>query len=250
MDLGELCGYLDDYLDLGGFEDFPGAENGLQLERTGPVTRIVAAVDACQFTIDAAAGAGAHLLLVHHGLLWGGLRPFTGPLFRRISAAIRANLAIYSCHLPLDAHPEVGNAVGLARALGVEPVAPFGEHRGRHLGQVLECDHERAEWASLVERAVGRPVKLLPTGPERIRRVALVTGSAGGFLEEARVAGCDALLTGEARHSTYLEAEEMGVNVCLAGHYATERFGVEALASHLAERFGLSWSFIDHDTGM
>lgn len=250
MELSALCTYLDEYLDVASFEDYPGAFNGLQLELRGPVSRLAAAVDACQYTIDAAVREGADLLLVHHGLLWGGQGPFTGPLYRRLSAALAANLGVYSSHLPLDAHPELGNGIGLVRALDLEPTAPFGEHRGRQLGFLVECDLERGAWAQRVEAAVGRPVRVLPTGPQRVRRVAVVTGSAASFLDEARAAGCDTLLTGEARHATYLEAEEAGLNVCLAGHYATECFGVKALAAHLADRFDLAWSFIEHDTGL
>jgi dinuclear metal center YbgI/SA1388 family protein len=250
MRLSELCNYLDEYLASAEFEDYPGAFNGLQLERQGEVKRIGAAVDACQFTIEAAAAAGDDLLLVHHGLLWGGLRPFTGPLYRRLSAALGANLGVYSCHLPLDAHAEVGNGAELVRALGLAPVAPFAEHRGRHVGLIVSCDLERAAFVKQLEGAVEREVQLLPTGPERVRRVAVATGGAASYLEEAHQAGCDTLLTGEARHSTYLEAEELGLNVLLAGHYATERFGVKALAAHLAERFELEWHFIEHDTGL
>jgi dinuclear metal center YbgI/SA1388 family protein len=250
MELSALCAYLDEYLDVAAFEDYGGAFNGLQLERQGEVTRLAAAVDACQHTIEAAAGQGADLLLVHHGLLWGGSGPFIGPLYRRLSAALGANLGVYSCHLPLDAHPEVGNAIGLVRALGLEPAAPFGEHRGQRLGFVVGCDEPREAWTARVEAAVGCPVRVLATGPARVRRVAVVTGSAASHLEEARAARCDTLLTGEARHATYLEAEEAGLNVVLAGHYATERFGVRALAAHLAERFGLAWSFLEHDTGL
>jgi dinuclear metal center YbgI/SA1388 family protein len=250
MDLNALCTYLDDYLDLAAFEDYPGAYNGLQLERRGPVTRLAAAVDACQHTIDAAAAEGADLLLVHHGLLWGGAGPFTGPLYNRLSAALAANLGVYASHLPLDAHAEVGNGIGLVRALELEPAAPFGEHRGQPLGFVVEHELDRQAWAARVEKAVGRPVQVLATGPERVRRVAVVTGSAAIFLEDARAAGCDTLLTGEARHPTFLEAEELGLNVLLAGHYATECFGVKALAAHLADRFELPWTFIPHDTGL
>ncbi len=250
MEISALCTYLDQFLEVSSFEDYPGSFNGLQLEQRGPVTRLAAAVDACQYTIDAAARDGADLLLVHHGLLWGGPAPFTGPLFRRLSAAMAANLGIYSSHLPLDAHPELGNAIGLVRGLELEPTAPFGEHRGRQLGFLVECDLDRAAWARRVEAAVRRPIQVLSTGPRRVRRVAVVTGSAASFLNDARAAGCDTLLTGEARHSTYLEAEEAGLNVCLAGHYATECFGVKALAAHLADRFDLAWTFIEHDTGL
>ena len=250
MRLTELCEYLDDYLQTDALEDYPGAFNGLQLERLGDIQSLAVAVDACQATLEAAVTRGADLLIVHHGLLWGGPGPFTGPLYRRLSAALGADLGVYSSHLPLDAHPEVGNNAELVRALGFVPGERFGEHKGRALGYVVECDLRRDAWGALVTTAVGRAPQLLETGAERVRRFGVVSGAAASYLEEARAAGCDALLTGEGRHASYFEAEELGINLCLAGHYATECFGVKALGQHLAAQFGLDWQFIDHDTGL
>lgn len=263
MTLEELCGYLDDLLGVAGVQDYPGAFNGLQLERRaladdeastpgGDVRRVALAVDACRHTIEAAADEGAELLIVHHGLLWGGVRPFTGPLYDRLAAAFVANLAVYACHLPLDAHPKLGNSAELVRALGFTPDedARFGDHNGLSLGYLVECDLDREQWWWRVDEAVGQPTQLLATGPERIRRFAVVTGAAASFLPAAAAAGCDALLTGEASHQHFFEAEERGVNLCLGGHYATECFGVLALGRHLEETLGLEWTFIEHDTGL
>lgn len=263
MTLEELCRTLDGLLGVVGVSDYPGAFNGLQLERRaladdgasspwGEVRRVALAVDACKHTIEAAADEGAELLIVHHGLLWGGVRPFTGPLYDRLAAAFAANLAVYACHLPLDAHPRLGNNAELVRALGFQPdeSARFGEHEGLRLGYVVECDLDREQWWRLVDEAVGQPAQLLATGPERIRRFAVVSGAAASTLPEAAAAGCDALLTGEASHHHYFEAEERGVNLCLGGHYATECFGVLALGRHLEEALGLEWTFIEHDTGL
>jgi dinuclear metal center YbgI/SA1388 family protein len=263
MTLEELVAYLDETLDIRSYEDYPGAFNGLQLERRaapddqaatpmGRIKKLAVAVDACRFTLEEAGGEGAELLLVHHGLLWGELRPFTGPRYRRLAAAMEGNLAVYGCHLPLDAHPELGNNAELVRALGFTPDegARFGEHQGRPLGYCVDCDLPWQKWVKRIDEAVGEPCQPLPTGPERIRRFAVVTGGGASFIEEAARAGCQALLTGEASHRHYFEAEERGINLALAGHYATECFGVRAVARHLEETFGIPWVFIDHDTGL
>ncbi|MDY0000564.1 MAG: Nif3-like dinuclear metal center hexameric protein [Polyangia bacterium] len=263
MTLEELCTLLDAKLGVADFEDYAGAFNGLQLERRaladdgastpfGDVHRVALSVDACRYTIEAAADDGAELLIAHHGLLWGGVRPFTGPLFERLAAAFAANLAVYACHLPLDAHPSLGNNAQLVRALGFEPDedARFGEHGGRKLGYFVECDLERHQWWRLVDEALGQPTQLLSTGPERITRFAVLTGAGASYLDAAAAAGCDALLTGEASHHHYFEAEERGVNLCLGGHYATECLGVLALGRYLEETLNLDWTFIEHDTGL
>ncbi len=263
MTLEELVSHLDEVLQTAEFEDYSGAFNGLQLERRaapddttatamGRVRRIAVAVDACRFTLEEAAEEGAELLVVHHGLLWGGVRPFTGPLYRRLAAAMEANLAVYSSHLPLDAHPELGNNAELVRALDFTPEedARFAEHAGRPLGYVVDCDLERDQLVRRVDKAVDAPCQLLPTGPERIRRIGVLTGSGGAHIGDAVRAGCDALITGEANHQHYFEAEERGLNLILAGHYGTECFGVRAIGRYLQETFGLPYTFIDHDTGL
>ena len=249
--LAELVAYLDDYLKLAEIPDFPGAANGLQVENRGHVAKIAACTDACQATIDGAAERGADLLLVHHGLFWGdGLRPLTDRNYRRVRALLEADVAVYSAHLPLDVHPEVGNNVQLARRLGLELEGRFGEYEGCLIGVHGALDLSRDDLGARIADVLGSPPMRIGTGPERCRRVGIVTGGAARLIGQARAAGLDTFITGEGPHHSYFDAEEWGLNVFFAGHYATETLGVQALAAHVAEKFGLDWEFIDHPTGL
>ena len=250
MRLDELTGYLDEYLRIGLVPDYPTAMNGLQVASAGHVTRIAVAVDAVQATIDRAITEGASLLLVHHGLFWDGSQPVTGRRYRRLRALLAADLAVYSAHLPLDVHPEVGNNAVLARALGVEVEGPLGEYRGHAVGVWGRLEIRREALAARLDQVLGARVKLVPGGPERVERVGVVTGGAGDQLAAARALGLDAFVTGEGAHHNYFDAEEGGINLYLGGHYATEVWGVRALGEHLRERFGVECVFIDHPTGM
>lgn len=250
MRLDDLVRYLDNYLRTKEVGDEPQALNGLQVENGGEVQNVAVAVDACQAVIDQAAERGADLLLVHHGLFWGGLEPVVGRHYRRMAALIRHGIALYSAHIPLDRHPEVGNNVVLARRLGMEVRGWFGEHRGSPLGTWGEMDVPREALADRLSEILGARPRLIAGGPERVRRVGIITGSAGSMIAQARDAGLDSFVTGEGKHSSYFDAEELGVNVFYGGHYATETLGVKALAEHIAERFQLPWSFVDHPTGL
>jgi dinuclear metal center YbgI/SA1388 family protein len=250
MRLAELVRHLDGYLAVTEFRDWPGAVNGLQVESAGEVTRIAAAVDAAEAVIEAAVGQGADLLLVHHGLYWGRTSPLVGRVYRKFATLLRRNLAVYAAHLPLDAHPEVGNNAQLAERLGVPVEGWWGEVEGRAIGVWGTLAVERDALAERITRALGNAPRLLPFGPARCSRVGIITGSAGSMIAEAAAAGLDTFVTGEGQHWTYCEAEELGVNVLYAGHYATETLGVRALAADLERRFGLPWSFIDHPTGL
>jgi len=249
--LEELVRWWDDYLELSSIEDYPGALNGLQVEGTRPVTRIGAATDACQRTIDLAAESGCEILLVHHGLFWGGLGPLVGPSYRRIAALMGAEMALYSAHLPLDVHEDVGNNVLLAAALDLPVERRFGSHHGVDgLGVLVHAELDRDELRDRVSGVTGAAVTMIPGGPERIERLAIVTGGAGSMIEQARDAEADAFLTGEGSHHTFHEAMELGINVFYAGHYATETFGVRALAERTAARFGIEHVFFDVPTGL
>jgi len=250
MRLNELVAYLDEYLDIAGVKDWPGAVNGLQVENTGNVTRVAVAVDACQAVVDQAVAAGANLLLVHHGLYWGDTRPLTGRAWQKFRALLNADVAVYSAHLPLDMHPEVGNNVELARLLGLHLEGWWGEIEGKPAGVQGSLAIERTALTSRLTELLGAAPLLMPFGPERCRRVGIVTGAAGSMIAEARAAGCDTFITGEGPHHTFHDAEELGLNVLYAGHYATETLGVKALAAHLEQHHGLPWSFIDHPTGL
>ncbi|MDQ3556844.1 MAG: Nif3-like dinuclear metal center hexameric protein [Gemmatimonadota bacterium] len=250
MRTADLCAYLDEYLRVAHVPDHPGALNGLQVENRGEVHRVCVAVDASLVAIRAAAEQGAQLLLVHHGLFWDGNQPVTGRRFRRLRELLEHDVGVYSAHLPLDVHPEVGNNAVLARALGIEVRGSFGDFQGTPLGVWGELDLRREGLAARLDALLGQRVRLVPGGPERVRRVGVVTGGAGGMTMDAARAGLDAFVTGEGAHHNFFDAEEGGINLYLGGHYATETWGVRALAEHLEARFGIPWSFVDHPSGL
>jgi dinuclear metal center YbgI/SA1388 family protein len=251
--LESLLQYLEGYLQIAGHPDYPGAFNGLQVEGGREhVQHVVAAVDASEASIRAAVEKGADLLIVHHGLFWDGARPLTGRLMRRVRPLVEAGVSLWSCHLPLDGHAEVGNSALLARALDVEPLGRFAAYQGAEVGWHGRLDPPLAAEAFRARAAevLGGPVRLLEGGPARVERVGVVTGGGASFAEEAARLGLDALVTGEGSHHTFFDARELGIHVLLGGHYATETLGVRALAEHVAERFGLTWDFIDQPTGL
>lgn len=250
MDLAGLTRFLDDELKIREITDYPGAVNGLQLENVGEVPRIIAAVDASLPVIEKAATGGPGLLLVHHGMFWQGAQPVRGAFYRKLKIAMDAGIAIYSSHLPLDVHPEWGNNICLARAIGLQNIVPFMDWKGHPMGLRGAWSGTREELVESSAKAVGGPVHLCPGGKARIESVGLVTGGAGSEVAAAAATGIDAYLTGEGPHWSYPLAEELGINVLYAGHYATETFGVKALAAELQRRFGLPWEFIDHPTGL
>jgi len=250
IDLAALVSYLDRYLRTSEVPDAPNALNGLQLANGGTISRVTAAVDLCDATVQMAAQQGADLLLVHHGLFWGGLQRLTGRAYRRVAGLIRHNIALYSAHLPLDVHPEVGNNAVLAHRLGVARRGEFGEEYGMRIGVWGEVDIPRAALAQRLGEVVGGHPRLMAFGPERVRRVGIVTGAAGSMIGQAAAQGLDTYITGEGAHHTFFDAEELGLNVFYAGHYATETFGVKALAERLCTEFDLPWTFLDHPTDL
>jgi dinuclear metal center YbgI/SA1388 family protein len=247
--LTEITRFLDTYLRIAEVPDDANAINGLQVEACAQVSRVACAVDAAEPAIEAAIERGAQLLLVHHGMLWGGNRPIVGPHARKLRRCFEAGLSIYSAHLPLDLHPASGNNACLMRALGLEPDGTFGKYQGVEVGLTASCDLTVGELRARLAPAVGE-VSLQGRGPERIRRLAVVSGGGGGYAAKAARAGLDALVTGEGAHHQALDAEEHGVHLLLAGHYRTETFGVKALGKLLEEQFALECSFVEHDTGL
>jgi dinuclear metal center YbgI/SA1388 family protein len=245
-----LVEYLDAYLRVEAIPDYPHALNGLQVEGAPDVSRLAVAVDACQATIEGAAAMDADLLLVHHGLFWGGLEPVVGRHAARLGRLLGSATSLYAAHIPLDLHPEVGNNAVLASHLGLASPEPFGAFNGIPVGLVGALAVEREALANTLANLLGATPQVLAHGPERTARVAIITGGAGNMIASARAAGADTFITGEGAHHTFFDAEEWGMNVIYAGHYATETVGVRALAEHLAERFELPWEFIDHPTGL
>lgn len=254
--LDEIVRFLDTELRTSEVPDAEPALNGLQLANSGTVRRIAAAVDFSGDSVAAAVREGANLLLVHHGMFWRGRQRLVGPAYDRLKAAIDADLAVYSSHIPLDLHPTYGNNILLARELGLEADGTFGSYRGVDVGVTGRADVSTRE---LVERvrafsskyqtsAVATPV----TESRRTRRWAIITGAGADTesLDEARSHGVDTLIVGEGPHHSAVQAIESGIAVIYGGHYATETLGVRALAQQASERFALSHVFVDVPTGL
>ena len=259
--LHDVVDYLDQYLRVREIPDDPKAINGLQVENSGRVGGVVAAVDASQATIDGVIatlepGQPAPLLLVHHGLLWDGNVPVTGRRYRRLAGLLDHDIPLYSAHNPLDVHPDVGNNAVLAERLGIRVEGWFGDYRGVAIGAwghsppSLNTREELALELDRVLHTLKGSATLIPGGPEKPGRVGIITGAAGSMIAAAREAGLDTFITGEGPHHTYFDAMEWGINVIYAGHYATETLGVRALAAHIGDTFGVPWLFLDAPTGL
>jgi len=250
VSLAAIVQHCDTTLRTREINDYDGAANGLQVENRGTVSRIAATVDASLATVKLAIAAKADLLIVHHGLFWSPTHPWTGKKYELLRLLLENNLAVYSSHLPLDAHPKLGNNAQLCAALGFKQLKPFLANHGQPIGWKTRAEISRDQLAQRFGRALGSDVKLLPGGPKICRRIGVVTGGAGGDLKQAAAEGVDTFITGEGPHWTYAVAEELGLNVFYGGHYATETFGVKALAAHLSKKFQLPWTFLDHPTGL
>lgn len=248
--LKQLNRYCDVLLRTNDIHDYDGAVNGLQVENSGRVEQIAAAVDASTATVRKAVAEGASLLLVHHGLFWSKRYPWVGKNFELMRLLLENDLAVYSSHLPLDVHPRFGNNAQLAGALGLRNLKPFFRMKDQFLGLQSVTSVPLEELARRLSHLTNEEVKLLPGGPKVCRRIGVVTGGAGAEVKIAASEGVDTFVTGEGPHWTYALAEELGVNVLYGGHYATETFGVKALAAHLSKKFRVPWVFIDHPTGL
>jgi len=248
--LASIVRYCDRLLRTGEFNDWDGAANGLQVENRGKVTRIAASVDASLATVKLAIAARAGLLIVHHGLFWNPSHPWIGARYELLRLLLENNLAVYSSHLPLDAHPRLGNNAQLCLALDLKQRKPFFFEKGRFIGYKSEARLKRHDLAGRLRLALNAPPKLVAGGPEICRQIGVVTGGAGSELKKAAREGVDTFITGEGPHWTFALAEELGLNVFYGGHYATETFGVRALAKHLAQKFKIPWTFLDHPSGL
>jgi dinuclear metal center YbgI/SA1388 family protein len=248
--LSQIVSYADEHLRIREIDDWPNALNGLQVENSGAVAKIGAAVDASPRSIKAAIERGVNFLVVHHGLFWPGLQPISGGRRRMFEQMFRSDLALYSVHLPLDLHSVLGNNARLAASLGFEQTKPFFEAKGQRIGLRVAAQISRDELATRLEGSLGVPIRTFATGPAETKSIGLITGGAGSEIYAVAREGIDTFVTGEAPHWAAVAAEELGINLLLGGHYATETFGVKALAAHLAERFNLPWEFIDSPTGL
>jgi len=249
MDILQLSHYLDNLLDIKEIKDSSNAMNGLQVQNTADIKKVGLAVDLCMATIEKAVAAECNMMFVHHGMLWGGVKPIRGNFYDKVSTMIRENLGLYSAHLPLDMHPVLGNNKVLADQLELNELEPFGEYEGQKIGfkgrlKTLSAE----ELGEKLEDKLGSPVKVIGSG--EVQTIGVVSGGAADILSQAAVAGLDAYLTGEGSNHHYHEAIENECVLILAGHYATETGGVKAVGKHLAEQFGIKTEFIDYPTGI
>jgi dinuclear metal center YbgI/SA1388 family protein len=239
--LAELVSYCDQRTRRCEFKDAPGAFNGLQMANRGAVTKIGAAVDAGVEPFRRAVAAGVDFLIVHHGMYWDMPRPLTGAAFERVATLLAGNCALYSSHLPLDSHPEIGNNALLAAQLGLTPIRGFLPNEGGPIGLVARGGHSRAALRSRLEAHYGRVIAL-EYGSETPAEVAICSGSGNSAV--AGLAGVDTLITGELREEHFNRAQEERLNLYLCGHYATEVHAVRALAAELSAKFSVPWTFV------
>jgi dinuclear metal center YbgI/SA1388 family protein len=245
--LADILAEIDRLLEPGRFTDY--GPNGLQVPGPAEVSTVATGVSAHAELFELAAGEQAELVIVHHGLFWGGAAgPIDAILKRRLKILFDADIGLAAYHLPLDAHPDLGNNALLARALGAEPLEPFALHEGEPIGFIASLPGDGLAAADLFTRVgdvTSREPLVFDAGPARVRRVAIVSGAGADYLADAAAAGAEALLTGEPAERTMAVARETGMHFIAAGHHATETFGVRRLGEHLAECFGVRAVFLE-----
>ena len=243
-DLAEFCDRRTKQMDI---PDFEGSHNGLQFDNDGSVTKIGAAVDAGLVPFQKAVSAKVDFLIVHHGLFWIPPIPLVGNAYEKTKLCIEGNLAVYSSHLPLDCHPEIGNNKLLADKLGLSPETTFLPHEGVDVGLIATCSHDIAELRDRLSVLFPKGIHSMEFGSSKPDKVAILTGSGQSAVDQILSAGADTLVTGELKQHHFNLAQEMGLNLYACGHYATETFGVDALAGEAAKAFDLPYEFIDTD---
>ena len=254
--LKAIADRLDELLRTAEIPDYSTAVNGIQLENRGDIRGIAVAVDCSQKTIEGTIAAGANLLIVHHGLFWGGVQPIRGALYERLHRLLAGDVAVYSSHLPLDAHPELGNNVLLAARLGLVPNGGFARSQGTEIGvrgeSALLTSEIVARADAFAKRHGGRALATDFDPSRTSRRWGICTGggASADTLREAVALGLDTLIVGEGPHWTAVDAPELGLAIIYAGHYATETLGVQALGQFVEREFNLPCRFIEAPTGL
>lgn len=255
--LTRIVEFLDEILLTSTTPDYPAAFNGLQLANTGSVSKVASAVDFSSQAIKAAIAKDANLLIVHHGMFWNGVQPLVGPGYTRLRQLLDADIAVYSSHLPLDRHPQLGNNTLMAKALGLEPSQEFARFKDIFIGAQGNCDIDTStliKRAQLFSQANGGNAIATPgiSPDQRTRRWAICTGAGASAetLAEATQQNIDTLIVGEGPHWTAVEAMERGITIIYLGHYVSETLGVQAMAAEVARHFELSWTNISAPTGL
>lgn len=244
--LSEIVDFCDTVTRRPEIKDFSGAYNGLQVENNGTVNRIAAAVDAGQVPLEKAIKAKADFLICHHGLFWNAPIPLTNHNYKKIKMAMDGNIAVYGSHLPLDCHPEIGNNAVLAKALELTRIGSFMPYEGVDIATIAAGpEGGRKALATNLKALFPETYQSIECGSENPGRIAILTGSGQSAVDQLRANKIDTLITGELRQHHFNMAQELGLNLYPCGHYATETFGVKALAKKVSEQFDLEWCFIE-----
>jgi len=250
MKRDDLVRWLDATLDIDLYPD--PSLNGLQVEGSDDVAKVAVAVDASLSTFEQAADVGADLLIVHHGLFWGGAEPIRGMMGRRVRYLLEKDVSLYAAHIPLDAHRELGNNWGFARVLGMDELQPFGDWQGHAIGVkgVFPTPLSLRDLADTIEKELGESVLVHAGGDMEVGSLGIISGAAARDIATAADEGLDAFLTGEPKHDVFHLPFERGINALFAGHYMTETVGVNLLKQRIADEFGVATEFLLIPTGL
>jgi len=250
MELYTLVNFMDDYLKINEIEDL--SANGLQIEGRKDVKKICLGVDGSLDIFKGASERKADMLIVHHGLIWGGLKSIKGLVKERIFYLFEHGISLYASHLPLDMHPEVGNNIELIKILDMSHPEPFGAYHGLKIGFKGQYETPKTikDISKILERSLPAKVESFQFGTDKIRSIGIVSGGGGSTFEDCIKEDLDLFITGEPSHAIYHVAKESGINLIFAGHYATEKLGVMALGKKVEEKFGIKTEFIDIPTGL
>ncbi len=241
----DIVKFCNQRTNLSGIKDFPGALNGLQIQNSGSVSKIGASVDAGLVPFQNAISKKIDFIITHHGLFWTPPIPLTGPAYEKIKLCTDHNLAVYGSHLPLDCHPEIGNNAILAQKLQLEPIASFLPYEGVDIGLITENNQPRKDLANRLNSLFPKGIHSMEFGSDTPSKIAILTGSGQSAVDKILDAGADTLITGELKQQHFNLAQELKLNLYACGHYATETFGVDALARKVAEKFDLPYEFIE-----
>jgi dinuclear metal center YbgI/SA1388 family protein len=240
----DIVNYCDQRTKISEIKDFPGAFNGLQIQNLGTISKIGASVDAGLVPFQNAISKGIDYIITHHGLFWSPPFPITGPAYQKVKLCLDHNLAVYGSHLPLDCHPEIGNNAILAQKLGLLPTSSFLPYEGVDIGLITKNTQSKKDLSNRLESLFPKGIHSMEFGTEKPSTIAILTGSGQSAVDKILNAGTDTLITGELKQQHFNLAQELKLNLYACGHYATETFGVDALAQEVAEKFDLPYEFI------
>ena len=240
----DIVNYCNQRTKLQEIKDFPGAFNGLQIQNSGTISKIGASVDAGLVPFQNAISKGIDYIITHHGLFWSPPLPITGPAYQKVKLCLDHNLAVYGSHLPLDCHPEIGNNAILAQKIGLVPTSSFLPYEGVDIGLITKNTQSRKDLSNRLESLFSKRINSMEFGTEKPSTIAILTGSGQSAVDKILEAGTDTLITGELKQHHFNLAQELKLNLYACGHYATETFGVDALALEVAEKFDLPYEFI------